>query len=196
MKILREDGHPRLVKGGNGSPIDMAIRPRGGKTRNAYGSQCPLPAGLQRKAVRKRGRHRGPSQFWRSTRRAAPGIIGAWRKSSAHLHRPWRATIRFCTIRCDFPAGGARTSPNAHRTGRARSLARECGFWLAWSCTYSHSAADRQPFWACGRDISLLRVIVVRDWEVTDAVLRDACLQFRGPRRRDRDNRNATANRT
>jgi hypothetical protein len=46
MKILREDGHPRLVKGGNGSPIDMAIRPRGGKTRNAYGrrSVSCLPA--------------------------------------------------------------------------------------------------------------------------------------------------------
>jgi hypothetical protein len=34
--------------------------------------------------------NRGPSQIYRLERVAGRGIIGARRKNSAHLHRPWR----------------------------------------------------------------------------------------------------------
>jgi HTH-type transcriptional regulator / antitoxin HigA len=39
-------------------------------------------------------------------RRPGQPIIARRRTSSAHLHRPWRAIVRFCTKLCDFAANG------------------------------------------------------------------------------------------
>ena len=45
----------------------------------------------------------------RCQRRAECHIIALWRDNSAHLHRPWRATLRFCTIPFDLTAVRARS---------------------------------------------------------------------------------------
>ena len=87
--------------------------------------------------------NRKPSQHCRLERAAARGIIAPRRTSSAHLHRPWRATlrpehdlprmrVRFCAAR---PPHGGQTSRSACgeqqrrivRPGRHRiSLAAKC----------------------------------------------------------------------
>ena len=61
------------------------------------------PYGERRIARFEGGNFEGPtSQLCRSTRVAGRAIIAPRRNNSAHLHRPWRATSRFCATPPDI----------------------------------------------------------------------------------------------
>ena len=54
---------------------------------------------IEKTAPRGVAKNRRPSQTCRLERAAGCGLIGERRKNSAHLHRPWRATVRQSTLK-------------------------------------------------------------------------------------------------
>ena len=59
--------------------------------------------------------NRRPSQIHRLDSNEGVCIIAPRRTRIAHLHRPWRATLRFCTILVDFAAADCAASREGQR---------------------------------------------------------------------------------
>jgi hypothetical protein len=92
-------------------------------------------------------KNRSPSLVIGQDRFCGRYVIASRRSNSAHFHRPWRATVRFCTIPFDFAAADlasvvAESSPYRRCGDLApvRSQVRGRRLRLACPCTYSRSA--------------------------------------------------------
>ena len=70
------------------------------------------------------------SQIWRSKRVVGCGIIAPRRSSSAHLHRPWRATVRFVRFRRRGLPAAIECRTSSPQLCRRSSAARPRRRWL------------------------------------------------------------------